>query len=237
MSEKKAPIDWEAIEGLYRTGVLSIREIAKQHGISDAAIRKRAEKFGWQRDLSAQVAQQVRSELVRTQVRTPHTQEQVRTDVRTTVRTEPPTGPRAASRTEREIVDDAVATVVQVVRSHRQDISHGRDIVALLLGQLVDVAQSRDELEGIIDQETADDKTPQRRAHLMRAISIPAHAKVISDLSTAMKNLVALERQAFNISDIAAPSAIEEATDDELDRAIAMYAAKAGVKLVAIGEE
>ena len=203
-------IDFEKMEKLYRLGQLSIREIARQCDAQPSTVTRRAAKCHWTQDMSTIIAQRSKAALLSNTHATPPT---------------------------REDVDVAVATVVQVVRSHRQDISHGRDIVALLLGQLVDVAQSRDELEGIIDQETADDKTPQRRAHLMRAIAIPAHAKVISDLSTAMKNLVALERQAFNISDIAAPSAIEEATDDELDRAIAMYAAKAGVKLVAIGEE
>lgn len=203
-------IDFEKMEKLYRLGQLSIREIARQCDTQPSTVTRRAAKCHWTQDLSTIIAQRSTAALLSNTHATPPT---------------------------REDVDVAVATVVQVVRSHRQDISHGRDIVALLLGQLVDVAQSRDELEGIIDQETFDAKTPQRRAHLMRAIAIPAHAKVISDLSTAMKNLVALERQAFNISDIAAPSAIEEATDDELDRAIAMYAAKAGVKLVAIGEE
>ncbi|EFM4225777.1 hypothetical protein IGC89_000205 [Escherichia coli] len=32
--------DWEAIETAYRAGVMSLREIASQHGISEGAIRK-----------------------------------------------------------------------------------------------------------------------------------------------------------------------------------------------------
>ncbi len=36
--------DWEAIESAYRAGVMSLREIASQHGISDTAVRKRAKK-------------------------------------------------------------------------------------------------------------------------------------------------------------------------------------------------
>ncbi|HCM9732348.1 sigma-70 RNA polymerase sigma factor region 4 domain-containing protein [Enterobacter kobei] len=31
--------DWEAIETAYRAGVMSLREIASQHGISEGAIR------------------------------------------------------------------------------------------------------------------------------------------------------------------------------------------------------
>lgn len=36
--------DWEAIETAYRAGVMSLREIASQHGISEGAIRKRAKR-------------------------------------------------------------------------------------------------------------------------------------------------------------------------------------------------
>jgi len=31
--------DWEAIESAYRAGVMSLREIASQHGISEGANR------------------------------------------------------------------------------------------------------------------------------------------------------------------------------------------------------
>lgn len=36
--------DWEAIETAYRAGVMSLREIASQHGISEGAISKRAKR-------------------------------------------------------------------------------------------------------------------------------------------------------------------------------------------------
>lgn len=50
--EKAAP-DWVAIEGEYRAGVQSVRAIADAHGISEAAIRKKAKQKGWMRDPSA----------------------------------------------------------------------------------------------------------------------------------------------------------------------------------------
>ena len=37
--------DWEAIETAYRAGVMSLREIAAQHGISEDAIRYRGRKL------------------------------------------------------------------------------------------------------------------------------------------------------------------------------------------------
>jgi len=65
--EAKVKTDWEAIEKLFRAGVLSIRAIGKIHELSDTAIRKKAKEEGLTRDLTAKVDAQVRSQLVRTQ--------------------------------------------------------------------------------------------------------------------------------------------------------------------------
>lgn len=40
-----AKLDWEAIETAYRAGVMSLREIASQHGTSEGAIRYRGRKL------------------------------------------------------------------------------------------------------------------------------------------------------------------------------------------------
>ena len=60
---------WEAIEREYRTGQLSLREIGRQHAVTDTAIRKHAKQHGWQRDLSDRVRREVRNEIVRSAVR------------------------------------------------------------------------------------------------------------------------------------------------------------------------
>ncbi len=54
MTDRKA-IDWERIEADYRSGILSLREIASAHAVSHTAIRKRAERDGWVRDLAAKI--------------------------------------------------------------------------------------------------------------------------------------------------------------------------------------
>ncbi|MBD2819526.1 hypothetical protein ID852_02195 [Xenorhabdus sp. 42] len=75
-----AKSDWEAIELAYRAGSLSIREIAAKYGISDTAIRKRANSQGWQRDLTDKVKKATRTKLVRSEVRTTGSQSEVRTN-------------------------------------------------------------------------------------------------------------------------------------------------------------
>ena len=64
----KAPArstDWEVIEAEFRAGQLSLRELARQHNVSEGAIRKRAKKDGWTRPLADKVREAVREKLVR----------------------------------------------------------------------------------------------------------------------------------------------------------------------------
>lgn len=197
MSDPKAKIDWEAIARAYRAGTLSIREIARQHDITDTYIRRRAKQDGWERDLTAQVAEKVRTALVRDTVR----KDNARTD---------------NPATEREIVESAAAMVVQVVREHRVGIARGRGIVALLMEQLADVALTRPEIEATIEEETKDDEFPDRRNKMLKAVALPTHAGIIKDLTVAMKALLPLERIAFNIGDEGAKPPVSELSEEQL---------------------
>lgn len=47
--------DWEAIESAYRAGVMSLRDIGAQYGVTEGAIRKKAKKLGWVRKGGTQV--------------------------------------------------------------------------------------------------------------------------------------------------------------------------------------
>jgi transposase len=49
MTKENKPIDWAAIERDFREGVMSVREIAKWHGVSHTAINKKAKAEGWER--------------------------------------------------------------------------------------------------------------------------------------------------------------------------------------------
>ena len=100
--------DWEAIESAFRAGSLSIRTIAEQNGISDAAIRKHAKKHGWQRDLTEQVRQTTKSKLVRAEVRAE--------------------GSRALPRTDAEIIEEASDAAAAVVLAHRAGLAQWRSI-------------------------------------------------------------------------------------------------------------
>ncbi len=48
-TSKKLDIDWAAIETDFRDGDMSIRDLARWHRVSEAAVRKRAKAGGWTR--------------------------------------------------------------------------------------------------------------------------------------------------------------------------------------------
>jgi len=201
MADKKPAPDWEKIEADYRAGVLSIPEIAKRHGdgITHQAVYKKAKDKGWKRDLTKKVQNRTKQKLVEAAatievaVADPNVQP-------ATKPTEPPT--------EEQIVEAAASEQTAVIKIHRTDIRNGRQIVALLSSQLLDAANCRGRLVEMIEADTTGEDgkiDTKRRGALLKAVSIPAHAGTIRDLSTALKNLIGLERQAFNIDENSGP--------------------------------
>lgn len=169
--------DWEALGVEYRAGAVSVRELARKYDVSEGAIRKKAKANQWERDLTEKVQERVRSKLVRSEVRTTN------------------------ARTEAEIIEAAAETAVQVVQIHRRDVRNGRMICARLFAELQDTSANREIIAECIESETQDDTSPTRRNQMMKAISLPTRARAMLDLSAAMKNLVAVERQAFSLDD------------------------------------
>jgi hypothetical protein len=83
-------------------GLLSLREIASQHGISDTAIRKRAKRDGWVRNLGEKIKSKA-DDLVRRQ--------EVRTET---------------AISERELVEATAEVIATVRMEHRGDIRRVR---------------------------------------------------------------------------------------------------------------
>lgn len=52
--EKTAP-DWEAIEDDYKSSPLSVRELARKHGVPEATVRSTAKKRNWSRPLEGKI--------------------------------------------------------------------------------------------------------------------------------------------------------------------------------------
>ncbi len=175
--------DWEAIESAYRAGVMSLREIASQHGISEGAIRKRAKRDEWSRDLNAKVKERA-DDLVR------------KAEVRKQVRSE-------TALSERVLIE-ATAEVIATVRMvHRGDIRRARTLANALFNELeaecADVEALRKLGELMLDP---DDNGRDRLNELYHAIiSMPERVKSMKALSETLKNLIGLERQAYSMDE------------------------------------
>ncbi|HIH5555746.1 TPA: hypothetical protein ACYR7K_003146 [Morganella morganii] len=192
--------DWEAIESAYRAGVMSLREIASQHDISEGAIRKRAKRDDWSRDLNAKI--KARSDdMVRKQ------------EVRRQVRTE-------TTLSERVLIEATAEVITNVRMEHRGDIRRARELANVLFDELsaecADVAALEKLGELMIDP---DDNGRDKLNELYHAvISLPERVKSAKALSETLKNLIGLERQAYGLDDMQPNKTASQLSDlmDEL---------------------
>ena len=111
-----SPTDWEAIERDYRAGMLSVREIARRHDITEGAIRKRAKAEAWVRALADKVRAAVREKLVRADGTQNGTHQQRASDA--------------------EVVEAASQVGVEVRLTHRRDLHQLRSIGSVLASRL-----------------------------------------------------------------------------------------------------
>ena len=116
MADTRKTIDWEKVEFDYRAGILSLREIGAKYGCSDTAVRKKAKREAWERDLSAKIESKVRAELVRAEVRA---------EVRA-----------ASKASERELIESNAQAILSIRLSHRADISRAKKLVSKLFHEV-----------------------------------------------------------------------------------------------------
>lgn len=187
--------DWEAIESAYRAGLMSLREIAAQHGISEGAIRKRAKRDDWSRDLSAKIKERA-DDLVRKQ------------EVRKQVRTE-------SALSERVLIEATAEVIATVRMEHRGDIRRAREITNALFDELgaecADVGALRQLGELMLQP---DDNGRDRLNEIYQSIiSMPERVKSVKALSDALKNLIGLERQAYDIDGPEGDNSVKKLSD------------------------
>ncbi len=196
--------DWDAINRDYRTGMFTDTELCRQYGCSRAALAKRIKRNPelWVRDQTDAVRQATNAKLIKVDAEQARVTKGLQSGV-----TDPNVG---------DAIDGAAETRVAVLRDHRQDIGNGRSLVNLLMGQLQEAAENRAEIEDGIEGETGDDNNPRRRNQMLRAVALPGHAGTLRDLTTAMKNLIGLERQAFNLDEKAGEASDLESVLNEV---------------------
>ncbi|HHG9971256.1 TPA: hypothetical protein ACPZLC_004274, partial [Yersinia enterocolitica] len=175
--------DWEAIESAYRAGLMSIREIASQHGITHGAINKRAKRDGWERDLKAKIKAKADALVSKREVST-----QVST---------------GKALSERILIEANAEVIANVRMEHRGDIRRAREITNALFDELGAECADIEALRKLGELMLQPDENGRDRLNevYQSIIALPERVKAVKALSDAMKNLIGLERQAYDIGD------------------------------------
>lgn len=196
---KKPTTDWEKIERLYRAGTLSLREIASANHVTEGAIRKRAKKEGWSRDLQGKIKARA-DDLVR------------KAEVRKQVRTE-------TVETERVLVEATAQVIADIRMVHRTDIARNRDLVKALLEEVEHQTLNRDLYEALGEMLRQPDKYGQDKLNDLyhKVIGTASRIDSAKKLAESLAKLIALEREAYAMDKTDKPEdPITELTDDEL---------------------
>ena len=188
----KKTVNWIAVERDYSAGVKSLRLIGKEQGVSNPAILKRAKRDGWVRDLKerirAKAAEKVSKDAVSKVV----------------------SNERAV--TERQIVDANAEVQAKIIREHRSEIGSARGIVKQLLAELGAMTISAAELDEFCEaaalKESSSVPAEKHQAAFDKALAtflkltgLGGRATAVKTLLDALKTAIALEREAFGISE------------------------------------
>jgi len=194
---KKPVIDWDAVEPHYRAGIRSLKDMAAEFGCSDAAIIKHAKAHKWSRNLKAKIQQRAAEKVSAAMV---SAEVSALTKVTENLRIE---------------VESEVQS--RITLSHRADITRGRKLTMALMEELEMQTGSAEDFEKLGELMAApDDKGFDKLNELYRkVISTPGRIDSVKKISETLKNLIALEREAFGL-DSAKPQTPGDALDNLL---------------------
>lgn len=180
--------DWPAVEREYRAGIRTLRAIGADYGITEGAIRKRAARHEWSRDLrgkiQAKAEDKVRKETVRKEaVRKGSTQRCVPTEAR--------------------VVEVNAEVVAQADLLNRADVVRALDSARDMLEELA--LLGRRDFAGVLEalvQENEDTERPggDKRAELFRYIlSLPGRVKMAKELAGTFGVYIPLQRKILKL--------------------------------------
>ena len=190
MTEKKQP-DWEKIELDYRAGIKTLREIASEHGLSDGAVRKRAKRDDWGRDLTAKINKKA-EDLVR--------KNEVRMEAR-----------KKTAYSEREIIEANALNSANIQVTQRKDLTRFHTIANNLFEEME--AITGNDNAGVLKQLSAwieDEGLTSEDAIVMfeRISTLPSRVKMAKDLADTLAKLIPLERTVYKMD-------VEEKNSDD----------------------
>ena len=186
MTTAKPLTDWALIERHYRAGVLSLRQVASEGGVVESAIRKRAKRDGWVRNLNAKIQHRA-AELVRKSV------------VRKT-------GAHQKSQSEKVIVEDNAQAVSIILIAQKGSIQRSHTLFAGLMSELELTTANRElfeQLGELLDNTSKDEDGKVRQDKLneiyRKVISMPGRVDAAKKVIEMLEKIVRMEREAFGV--------------------------------------
>lgn len=170
---KKSLEDWAAIERDYRAGMLTVKEIARRHGLSDVSVYNKIKKLGWTQDLSTQVRKATKAKLQREELAN-------------------------VLATDREVIERASTEAAEIIKLQRKDIAELRALEAELKDQLAhDLKIRRDMTANQVEPELL-----ARFIELgIKVPTLGQCSGVFRDIAQAQAKRIPLERKAYNLDD------------------------------------
>lgn len=177
-------VDWERVEAEYRIGIKTLREIAEPYNITEAAIRKRAKRDKWSRDLTERIRlksdEKVRKALM---VREPSS--------------------LLTPENEEDVVEFVANDNALIITKQSERVDESLSIVDSMLVELKSQVENKEIYEQIGEIFRSEDKNGNDKLNdiYQKVISFGGRTNNIKTLSDTLKTLIDLQRKIRKIDD------------------------------------
>lgn len=200
---RRSDIDWDAIEREFRLGQKTNKQLAFEHGVQASSIGRRAVKYDWTQDKSAEVRMRADNMLLKATAQGSGKAIERK---------------QSAKATPDGLEIQAAATArVDVVLGHRKGLDRISRIRDTMLDEIEAQTSQMDLLTQIVEvaREPGEGGIDKRNDLLRRVISLPSRVDSLKKLTEVDEKIRKGERDAFGIS-------IDEGTPVEQCRVVWM---------------
>lgn len=180
---KRLPVDWEAVEREYRAGIKTLRQIGEEFGCSHVGVKKKAEREGWPRDLSAKIKELADAKVTKALVTKEVTKE--------------------TAVSERQVIEASAEMMAEVIRSHHRLLTRLRGIAMLLLDRLEAELEGTDLFRQLGEMMASPDEFGVDKVGDLyrKVIALPTQTDTAKKLAEMLKTIIELERKVFKIDE------------------------------------
>ena len=196
-------VDMAILEGEYCSGRNTVRQLARNFGITETLIRHYAAEYGWVKDLAPGVKKRTKLLIARSEALAEGVEVPKIRSVPRLVAGEP-------AFDEDEFIEVTAQRHARIIGKSQKRIAKLQAIVESMFEELAMQSMSEDdirdlaELMGLTEGQTEEvdaAKTAKRIASLRKTLNLGSRADTTIKLANTLKVLIGLERQAHGIAD------------------------------------